>query len=82
MESSTEELSFIVLQDLADEGEGESFVIKCMPDIGNAFGMALTRLQTTVAQNIKMTFTPLDGAKITELKNGYKVLEKGEQNYR
>lgn len=69
--------NFALLQDIADKGEGEAYVIEDMQGIGDAFGMAVARLLTTVAQNIKMTFNPLNGARIKTLMNGYRVVEKG-----
>lgn len=69
--------NYELLQDIADLGIGEAYVIDREADIANAFGMAVTRLETTVAQNIKLTLTPLSGVRIKVVKDGYQVIKKG-----
>lgn len=71
--------NFALLQDIADKGEGEAYIIENMPDIADAFGMAVARLLSTVAQNIKITFNPLNGARIKQLMSGYRIVEKGDK---
>lgn len=71
--------NYALLQDIADLGTGEAYVIEDNRDIASAFGMAVTRLETTVAQNVKLTLTPLTGAKVKEVKDGYQVTKKGDK---
>eukprot|EP00210_Caulerpa_lentillifera_P001541 g1479.t1 len=64
-------LSLGLLRQIAELGNGVSYFIPNEPDIAKAFGDALGGLMSTVATNIRLQISGINGAQIMSVESGY-----------